>query len=338
MKKVIHNFRGLLAEPNAVIGFRGRKLLRFSAPFNRAEELGRLPLTWVSRIAKLGLMRRLLRYEIYHMLRTNKGTYLCAGREGILRLPKGDDMFTLASSDFQGKRPICLCQDGEGNVYFGEYFSNPDRKPVHVWCSRDDGKTWQVCYEYPAGSIRHIHGIRWDAGHERLWVFTGDHGDESHIAVARPGFQDYTVLAQEGQMTRTCAGVLLGDQFIYGTDTPFEQNYACSVDRVTGDVVRHQVLPNSVFFMTKALGGILLSTVAEPSHVNNNRSSEVWYSSDGVQWESIKQFTPDGWHRIWFQLPAIFLGEGDSEGKYAYLSCRAVKGYDNDCLVVSQAT
>lgn len=337
VEKVIRRFRGLIAEPDGVIGFRGRQLLRFRPPYEQPEEIGQLPSSWSHGVSRIGLVRRFLRQEVYHLLRTQKGTYLCASREGVLRKADDEDTFSVVACHFQGRRPISICEDATGTIYFGEYFKNPERLPVRIWASHDDGESWQVCYEYPANAIRHVHGIRWDEAAERLWVFTGDHGSESHIATASPEFTDYQILAEEGQLTRTVAGVSLGESFIYATDTPFEQNYTCSIDVKTCEITRHQELANSVFFMTKALGGVLLSTVAEPSKVNDSPFSQVWYSDDGIEWDLVQSFRRDGWNRILFQLPAIFLAEGNSNGRHAFLSCRAVKKYDNDCLVVAKA-
>jgi hypothetical protein len=333
----IPKFRGLIAEDDgSIIGFRGRHLMRLHPPFKDAETLGLLPYTFRQSCARFSLLRRLLRQEVFHMVRTPAGSLIGASPQGILRKNVKEAEFRVVFQEFQGKRPMSLCVDGEGRVYFGEYFSNPKRRAVRVFVSEDDGQRWRTCYEFPAGEIRHVHGLFWDSEHRRIWVFTGDDGKEVQIGCAAPRFENYRIVAQQDQLSRACSCVVAGDKLIFATDTPIEKNYACVLDLESGRIDRRAELPHSVFFMAQALGGILLSTVVEPSRVNPTQNVHIWFSSNGVDWREVASFGRDLWHLKLFQYPTVYIAPGSVNSEFAFLSCRAIRGHDGACLVVSR--
>ncbi len=333
----IPRFRGLIAEEDgSIIGFRGRRLVRLHPPFRDMETIGVLPNTFRQACAKFSLIRRLLRQEVYHMVRTPVGSLLGASPHGILRKEFNEAEFRVVFQEFRGKRPLSLCVDGAGRVYFGEYFSNAKRGAVRVFVSEDDGRHWRTCYEFAAGEIRHVHGLFWDADHERIWVFTGDDGKEAQIGYATPRFEDYRIVAQQDQLSRACSCVVIGDKLIFATDTPIEKNYACILDPDSGRIDRNAELPQSVFFMAKALGGILLSTVVEPSRVNPTQNVHVWFSASGIEWHEVASFGRDLWHLKLFQYPTVYIAPGSDNSEYAFFSCSAIRGHDGACLVVSR--
>ena len=108
------------------------------------------------------------------------------------------------------------------------------------------------------------------------------------------------------------------------------------MDLETGRIDRNTELQHCVFFMARALGGILLSTVVEPSRVNSTQCVHVWFSSDGFDWREVASFERDIWHLKLFQYPAVYIAPGSDNSEYAFLSCRALRGYDGACLVASR--
>ena len=68
-----------------------------------------------------------------------------------------------------------IAEDSEGGCYFGEYFQNQDRGSVRIWKADPDLSTIEVAYEFPARTLRHVHGIHsdpYDSG--VFWVTVGD--------------------------------------------------------------------------------------------------------------------------------------------------------------------
>jgi hypothetical protein len=330
----IPHFKGMIADASGeVVGFRGRRMLRFRPPFDTPEVVARLPGGWKQSLGAIRLAARLLRLEIYRLVRTPSGTDIATSALGILRRDAGDSAFRGAFRDYRGSRPISLCTDGEGRIYFGEYFDNPDREEVRVFVSADDGQSWQTAYTFPPKSIRHVHGLEYDDANDRIWVMTGDYGDESQIGLASPGFKDYRIVAKGSQQTRACAGVPVGDDFLYATDTPLEQNHVVRLSAAAGKLTNVAQVQQSVFFMGEACSGYFLSTIVEPSPVHPTQSVHVWFSPDGDAWNEVYTAPRDGWRLRYFQYPAAFIAKSPGECPYVFLSFRAVRGLDDMCLV-----
>ncbi len=330
----IRRFRGLIADgTGTVVGFRGRRMMEFSPPYDQPQELGTLPDGWKERLACSRLCARLMRMEIYRMVRTPLGSDIATSRRGILRRGTGERTFSLMFDRFRGTRPLSLCCDGQGRVYFGEYFSNAPRDEVHIFCSEDDGLSWQRCYTFPPGTIRHVHGLEYDTHRERIWVLSGDYGDEAQIALASPQFSSYDIITQGGQSARACSGICLPQAFLYATDTPLEQNHVFRLDPESGQRRSVAEVQQSTFFMGQACGGMFLSTIVEPSEVHPTRSVHVWYSANGCSWREVHAAPRDRWHLKYFQYPAAFIAQGPAEAPNVFLSFRGTRAADGDCLV-----
>ena len=50
-----------------------------------------------------------------------------------------------------------LCTNKEGELFFGEYGNNGERKPVNVYKSSDYGQSWEIIYQLKAGEIEAFH-------------------------------------------------------------------------------------------------------------------------------------------------------------------------------------
>lgn len=331
---VLRRFRGLLSDAQgAITGFRGDTLVRWAPPFERAEVIARLPRGWLRTLAQLRLAERLLRLEVFRMVATPSGTLVCTSRAGVLRRAAGDDGLRPVFRGFQGSRPTSLCTDSEGRIYVGDYFSNPERREVQVHCSEDDGLSWRPCHTFAAGEVRHVHALEWDPHRGRIWVLTGDYGDEARIALATPGFSDCRVVARGSQMTRAFSAVALRQALVYGTDSPLEQNYMMRLDPETGALTPLVPVQHSVFFTGRACEGIFASTVVEPSQVHPTQRVHVWFSPDGAAWHEVFSAARDRWSLRLFQYPSAFIARGPSSCPYVFLSLRGVRGRDGACLV-----
>ncbi len=126
-----------------------------------------------------------------------------------------------------------LCQDKNGTIYFGEYFANPERKPVNIYKTNDYGNSWQIAYTFPQNTINHIHGIFRDPFTERLWIATGDLDDECMIAYSEDGFQSITPFCSGKQEYRACILLFFEDRVIYATDSQYVRNSIKEIDKAT---------------------------------------------------------------------------------------------------------
>lgn len=327
-------FRGLIAEETGhITGFTGQNLVRWEPPFRHREVIARLPRHPKQWCHASRLVSRLMRLEVYRMVRTPRGTDVCTSAFGILRRQAGQDRFEVVFRDYQGRRPISLCVDHLGHVYFGEYFDNPARRNVHIFRSDDDGRTWRPCFTFGPDTIRHVHGLEFDPYRERIWVLTGDYEDEARIALASPGLRDMHIVCQGSQQTRACCGVCRPDGFIYATDTPLEQNQIYQLEPDTGKRRAVGQVQQSVFSMATACEGLFLATAIEPSPIHKTPRVHIWFSGDGQQWQEVLAIERDGWDLRLFQYPTAFIAHGPPNCPYVFLSFCGVKAYDGHCLV-----
>lgn len=108
-------------------------------------------------------------------------------------------------------------------LYYGEYWGNSDRDKVDIFCVNDSEKVERV-YSFPAGSIRHVHGISVDRPSNRLLICTGDRDEESIIWEAYDGFKTIKPIIGGEQKYRTCMVYKVPQGLLYATDSPTEDN------------------------------------------------------------------------------------------------------------------
>ena len=118
-----------------------------------------------------------------------------------------------------------MCEDKNGFLYFGEYFSNPERDEVHIYKSIDSGKTWMLCHTFPKNTIRHVHGVFYDKYEDLVWFATGDLDGECIIGHTNDSFETVNIFKHGGQKYRAVQLLFFKDFIIYGTDTEYDKNY-----------------------------------------------------------------------------------------------------------------
>ena len=333
----IRRFRGLVGEPDgSIVGVRRTGLLRFRPPFteNDKEHIGSFPLSLRFLLSFFRPIERALRHFSFSMIRTTKGSFLSSGPVGISAMKSSQDSFRRAFTSFRGRRPLTVCENASGSLYFGEYFSNKERGPVRVFRSIDDGLSWQVVYTFPAGSIRHVHGIQYDPFRDRLWIFTGDEDGESWIGKSDSGFQDLKCVVCRGQQSRVVSAIVEEDAVFFGTDAPNEQNYIYRMDPAGKKLSKLAEVQHSVFFSGVGSGKKYMSTVVEPSSFNKTDRVFVWYADERNVWQVAFSFQRDRFPTPWFPYPSVYIAKGADTFPYAFLSGCGLRGFDGDCLVV----
>lgn len=264
--------------------------------------VGRIPRRSVKELAARGqVLRRLARAGIRHAIPSPDGRAIVvvAGRRcwrvGPLDLPLPQD----ATGDTEderrgvrvepgaalvGSRPLCPPVIHHGAIYYGEYRSNPQRSPVHVWKSDDGGRTFQPAWRFRRA--RHVHGVFSDPFDPALlWVTTGDDDDESAIWRTDDGFATLERVAWGSQQYRAVQLVPREQWIYFGSDTPLERNHLYRLDRTRGTREKLDAVDGSVFWGAATPdGAIVFTTVVEPSEVTRHRYADLWTSRDGEQW------------------------------------------------------
>lgn len=286
-------------------------------------------------LASFALSRRLTRAEISKFYRLKNGTELCIARKGIFRRETPKDYFEKVVNVVRGSRPMFLCEDKDGSVYFGEYFQNMEKQAVHMYGSHDQGKTWEIVYTFPEGNINHIHGIYFDPYTQRMWYATGDRENECIIGYTENGFKTVTEMFRGGQEYRTCVLFFYKDFIVFGTDSQYQQNVLKCFDRKTLEITELQKVQGPVIRGAQFGDIAMISTDVEPSEVNKTKNAYVWITKDGLHWEELCHAEKDCLNPTLFQFGVFDLPlyAPEYKGNKIYVTGKAVKGCSGDTLV-----
>jgi hypothetical protein len=114
----------------------------------------------------------------------------------------------------------------DDGIAYGEYTINARRdNSSSIFMRSLKLPEWKKVFEFPAGTVRHIHGITPDRQNRCVYILTGDLDSESGIWVSRDNFRTVEPLLTGLQKYRTGFWYPVKDGFIYPTDTAVEQNY-----------------------------------------------------------------------------------------------------------------
>ena len=258
---------------------------------------------WQSVFGFFILLRRIFRLQIFHVLPISNGVLIVGYKKIVKHVFQVNESQNTISS-IVGSRPLTICQDCNGVIYYGEYRSNKERAPVNIYASKDEGASWQIVYSM--SGVRHIHGVFNDAYTDSIWVTTGDSDAESALWVTKNGFKSLEKVVFGSQQTRAVQLLFSKDYIYFGSDTPLEQNYLYRFHREALEVKRLQKVEGSIFFGVKIREQLCFSTVVEPSFVNTSKNIVIWQSVDGKKWKQIAVFKKDFLPTKIFQYGQVF--------------------------------
>lgn len=286
-------------------------------------------------LSSCALSRRLTRAEITKYYRLKDGTELCIARKGIFRREPNTALFVKTFNVVRGSRPMYLCEDVDGGVYFGEYFQNMEKQAVHVYGSHDHGKTWEIVKTFAEGNINHVHGIYMDPYTQRMWLATGDRENECIIGYTEDGFKSFTEVFRGGQEYRTCVLFFYKDFIVFGTDSQYQQNELKMFDRKTLEITHLQNVQGPVIRGTQIGDVAMISTDVEPSDVNKDTNAYVWITKDGRHWEELCHAKKDFLNPTLFQFGVFDLPQYAADYKVdkIYVTGKAFKGCAGDTLI-----
>lgn len=154
----------------------------------------------------------------------------------------------------------------DNGVYYGEYFGNKNREPVHIYHRGIDG-SWKIAYSFPQGSIQHIHGIFSHTQRNSIFVLTGDKDDESAIWECSNNFNQVIRVVGGTQKFRACVAFPYRQGIIYATDTPIRKNYLVYLNIVGDTIQLRKVCDISgpcIYGQKDKFGNMYFATSVEP--------------------------------------------------------------------------
>lgn len=222
-----------------------------------------------------------------------------------------------------------ITEDQEGNIYFGEYFMNPERRPVRIWRVSADLKRWEVAHEFNA--IRHIHGVYCDPYNDHdFWVTVGDFEGECHILRTSDNFISFSKYGDGSQVWRAVQLFFTRDHVNWLTDSNLEPNHACRMSRKTGVLEIGQALDASAWYGCSTREGVHMAftTIERGPAIKSNESS-VLVSLDAFRWEKVFAFKKDFWKPVQvFKYGVISCPSGQMSVNDLYLSGEGLIGLD----------
>lgn len=331
--KLIKGYVTLYVDSDFWILAKGYTLYKYNPTTSRAEVFAKLKDPKSAIASKFRITRRALRAEVTHLYHFGKD-WFCIARKAIFKLNPQTKTFEVCRRISRGSRPMNLCQASDGVILYGEYFFNPDRVAVNVYKSEDKGKSWTVAYTFKQGEINHIHGIFKDPYSDGLWIFTGD---DDIACIAGYSEDDFMTLYKrfEGkQKYRVCVPLFREKDIIYATDSQFEPNTIRRVKRGTFEVEDLQPIQGSGIYAVDTRNGYAVSTTVEPSTVNLDKNSHLWFSHDGNTWKEICSFPKDKWKTTIFQFGSIRFPHYAVQSENLIVTGRAIKCLDQSTLII----
>ena len=288
-------------------------------------------------LSHFALMRRFFRAEITGLYNLKNGNRLAIAKKGLFLQKEGSSRFEKCFAIRRGSKPLNICVKPEGELFFGEYFQNKEKKAVNIYCSNDDAKTWHVVYSFPEGSINHIHGLFHDPYTNRIWLATGDLENECVIGWTDDGFKTVTEVFRGGQEFRTCQLFFYRDFVVFATDSQYMKNEIKCFDRKTLGIRTLAKIQGSAIKGGQKDDVAFLSSTIEPSEVNKDLFAHIWMTRDGLHWKEVYAARKDGWPFILqfgtFEFPQYRSSITDK----LYCSGRALKGCDGKTLCIDIA-
>lgn len=288
--------------------------------------------TWWRHLTSRSRMSYRLVRDGFHALAilddgTNGQTMVGAVPGALVTQIPGSDQFAVTHCIQRGTRPLHITAVPSGSIYWGEYFDNRERAEVHIYASTDRGRTWQVAYTFPAGSVRHVHNIVYDRWADCLWILTGDEGAECRIMRASRDLRSVEVALSGNQQARAVAAIPAPDGLYLATDTPSEKNHVYRLNR-KGNAEQVGDLASSSIYGCGAGAAMFFSTMIEPSPVNTSREVNLTASRDGTGWQVVARWKKDRLPMRYFQYGNAFLPDGDNTTNYLAATTIAVERDD----------
>lgn len=302
----------------------------------RQYPLIRLPVHWLRQTAAgFWPLRRLGRLFPREFCQTPSGALLVALQKSIFRIDPEAQECRLVLPDTGGGRARGFAITPEGQIFVGEYWGNPQRQPLRIWASADDGLNWEVVNSLPGTNTKHIHNLIWDPYRQGIWILTGDAEGECALLFSRDHCRTITELARGGQIFRAVQIFCRPEGIYYGTDSEREQNWFVFLEVNSGTLRKIQPLPGSCIHATRMAGSFFISTAVEPSKVNRYPNAILWRSTDLQEWSKVFEFKKDWLPGEYFGFGNIIFPRIQGDCPILAFSTLAVKNYDFTTFILA---
>lgn len=214
-------------------------------------------------LSRCRLINRLLRLEPQNVTMISKQYYLCQMKGEILLLDVlNGSIKVLQKKQHNWSTPLNICKDNRGNLYWGNYGNNPSYNSVAIYQLRNIEEI-SIVYNFPSGSIRHIHNIIYDSKNKRFFILTGDNENVSGIYVSDDRWTAVLPYKVGKQRYRSVVGFPYKGGLLYATDSIVETNHIFMIDEFGNE---HEIgeINGSCIYGTELRDVYVFATTVEP--------------------------------------------------------------------------
>ena len=288
----------------------------------------------ISQFINRGIFERLFRGGIHHVLQIN-GIYIIFFDRKIITISNSKirSIYNIETC----KRPLNLCHNPlDNSIVWGDYIASKKAQPINIYCSKDNGKKWDIVYTFSAGEIRHIHNIIFDAINDNYLILTGDKDTESGIWKTKDFTTVVPVLIGK-QSYRAISIIPQKSGLIIPTDTEMGKNFIQYYSYSSEKLHTLQELTSSSVDARRINNISFVSTMYEPSKINKIKKVKLYCSIDNKNWFTFLSFNKDILPSKYFQYPLVSIPHYNLEysKNLYYFNTRGIKG-GNGVMIYSK--
>jgi hypothetical protein len=291
---------------------------------------------WKAIVSNFRLAQRLFRFMVTNVIPLDNGEIFVTFDKsvGVIRNGRYRELERLARP-CRVLRSACAV-DENGEIYFGEYLANDERGPMRIYRYKPGSNELEVPYFFPAGSIKHIHGIYFDHYTNSLICLTGDDESECRMLKTSDGFRIVDAIG-EGDETWRAVSMLFDDRsMFYGMDAEFRSNHIHRIDRETNERTSLGEVNGTVFYSKRLGDDLFFATTAENAPSQSENVAAIWHVSPDLKLSELAKFQKDQWHGTLFMFGTIHFPYANKLADELYFSLVGVKE-DNQTFKITRA-
>lgn len=195
-----------------------------------------------------------------------------------------------------------------GDIVFGDYFSNSARGEVAIYRLSSKIKKLKVEYVFPPGAIRHVHSVSWDPYTSRVMVATGDLNSECYLLSFDKDFKEKVELGGGNEMWRTISPQYGKNAIYFGTDAQYLTNSINRYDRETKRLDILSEVNGPIFYSAQLASGFLFGSTIEMCPSQKSPEAILYYlDAETEKVHVLDRFSKDLFNRKLFQMGVINL-------------------------------
>ncbi len=283
--------------------------------------------SWKSAASNNRLLQRLLRFMVTNVVplaRRDEIFVTFDKSAGVIRDAKYRELAGLVRPCRVLRSACAVGRDG--SVFFGEYLANDERGEMRIYRRRPGSDTVEVAYTFPAGSVKHIHGIYFDEFTGSLFCLTGDDLKECKILRTDDEFQTLETIGEGDETWRAVSVLFSGDSLFYGMDAEFRTNHIYRHDRAKGERRSLGEVSGTVFYSKTFGNDLFFATTAENAPAQKENVAAIWQTDGYAQLQEVIRFKKDRWHGTLFMFGTIHFPYVNRVNEGLYFSVVGVKG------------